>query len=279
MKPSILLFGASSILGFHLARTFPDDILPFVPPGNTSPSLRHWPVLQLEDLDWIARQCEMYQPEILIYCHAVCDVSKCEADPDWAYALNVSHLRRVLEVLPSKTRLIYVSSDHVFGGNGRYAETSPTCPISVYGRTRLEAEALVQKHADALIIRPGLVLGVSCNARTGHMDWLRYRSERNLPITIIKDEFRSVVWADDLSLRVMQLAKCRETGLRHLPAESVVSRVVLANFLAKSMGKSLNFKIESRDEQSAPHLGHVELISNYRDHFSQALPGVTEEVK
>ncbi len=279
MKPSILLFGASSILGFNLARTFPDDILPFVPPGNTSPSLRHWPVLQLEDPQWIARQCEIHHPEILIYCHAVCDVSKCEADPDWAHELNVSHLRRVLEVLPSKTRLIYVSSDHVFGGNGRYPETSPTCPISVYGRTRVEAEALVQKHAHALIIRPGLALGVSCNGRTGHMDWLRYRHEQNLPITIIKDEIRSVVWADDLSLRVMQLAKHRETGLRHLPAESVLSRVALANCLAKSMDKTLNFKIESRDEQNAPHLGHVELISNYRDQFSQPLPAVTGQVK
>ncbi len=279
MKPSILLFGASSILGFRLAALFPDEVVPFVPPGNASPSLRNWPVLQLENIHWIAQQCEMYHPKILIYCHAVCDVNKCEADPDWAHELNVSHLERVLRVLPSKTCLVYVSSDHVFGGDGQYSETSQTSPITVYGRTRVAAEALVQKRLGSLIIRPGLAIGVSCNGRTGHMDWLRYRSERNLPMTIIKDEIRSVVWADDLSLRVMQLARCCETGLRHLPAASVISRVDLANFLAKKMDKVLNFKIESRDAQNAPHLGHVELISNYRDQFSQPLPSVTGQIK
>ena len=57
------------------------------------------------------------QPDVLIYAHAVCDVPKCEAAPEWARALNVGHVERVLSALPVKTRLVYLSSDHVFGGD------------------------------------------------------------------------------------------------------------------------------------------------------------------
>ena len=60
----------------------------------------------------------------------MCDVEKCEADPDWAHEINVQQLHRVIKALPEKTRLVYVSSDHVFGGDGEYDERSRPCPIS-----------------------------------------------------------------------------------------------------------------------------------------------------
>ncbi|HBP89851.1 MAG TPA: hypothetical protein DD706_19395, partial [Nitrospiraceae bacterium] len=142
MTQSMLLFGATSILGFNLARLFPGTILPFISPGNTSESVREWPVLQLENSDWVERIFARYQSNVLLYCHAVCDVPKCEADPDWAHEINVQHLRRVVEKLPDHIRLVYVSSDHVFGGDGAYHENSPPCPISVYGQTRVNAEKM-----------------------------------------------------------------------------------------------------------------------------------------
>ena len=137
MHRAILLFGATSILGFHLARSFPNTILPFISPGNTAPAVSQWPALQLEDAAWIASRFAQHEPVLVIYCHAICDVAKCEANPDWAYEMNVQHIKRVLAALPEHTRLVYVSSDHVFGGDGVYAETSCVNPISVYGRTRV----------------------------------------------------------------------------------------------------------------------------------------------
>src|ERR1043165_2135596 len=138
MTTSTLLFGATSVLGFNLARLFPKTILPFVP-LTAGGAARQWPVLELEDPSWAAALFEKYQPEILLYCHAVCDVSKCEAAPEWARQINIGHVRRVMVALPAKTKLVYVSSDHVFGGDGTYDEESPLCPISVYGQTRVEA--------------------------------------------------------------------------------------------------------------------------------------------
>ncbi|MCA9421117.1 MAG: hypothetical protein KC592_08870, partial [Nitrospira sp.] len=63
MIHSTLLFGATSILGFNLARLFPETILPFISPGNSSKSVCEWPVLQLENSDWVERTLAQYQPK------------------------------------------------------------------------------------------------------------------------------------------------------------------------------------------------------------------------
>ncbi len=172
--------------------------------------------------------------------------------------------------------MIYVSSDHVFGGDGVYDEASSPCPISAYGRTRVEAESLVLNRTGSLVIRVGLPIGPSPNGRTGHMDWLRYRIGRSLPITIVHDEYRSVVWATDLALRVMQLARSAETGIRHVTAARAVSRVELANYLLSECRISANFTRESRHERSAPHIGRVELATVYHGELFRPLPSVLD---
>ena len=276
MSHPILLFGATSILGFNLARLFFDAVIPFTSPGNTAPAVQQWAGLNLEDPEWIEAIMAQYKPEILLYCHAVCDVPKCEVDTKWAHEVNVGHLQRTLKALPNQTRLIYVSSDHVFGGDGTYDEQSSPCPISVYGRTRVEAEQMVLERPQSLIIRTGLAIGPSPNGRTGHVDWLRYRTQRQLPITIVEDEFRSVVWVEDLARRVMALSQSGVTGIRHIPATQVLSRIELAHFLLKQLRLEARFHYESRHNRPAPHLGRVELLSSYQDEWATPLPGVLD---
>ena len=275
MNP-ILLFGASSLLGFQLAKLFPDTVLPFISPGNNSQAVSQWPTLKLDDPTWIEELFCRTQPNILLYCHAVCDVPKCEAHSGWAYEMNVQQVERVMAKLPEHTRLVYVSSDHVFGGDGIYTEQSPPCPISVYGKSRVEAEQLVLGRPNSLVIRASLGIGESPDGRTGHLDWLRYRTKHNLPITIIEDESRSAVWQGDLAPRMMALAQSEETGIRHIPATRAVSRVELANHLMNLLGMEASFTIQSRHQQPTPHLGRVELASVHTGDLFHPLPCVLD---
>jgi dTDP-4-dehydrorhamnose reductase len=276
MQPSTILFGATSILGYSIAKLFPDTVLPFVTRANRAKTIRRWPVLNLEDPAWPATVFEQHQPDLFIQCHAVCDVPRCEVAPNWAREVNIVYLQRVLDALPDKTRLVYISSDHVFGGDGVYDEDSAPCPISVYGRTRVEAEEMVLRRPGALIIRVGLPIGPSPNGRTGHWDWLRYRIGKNLPVTIVHDEYRSVVWAHDLATRVMQIAASQATGIRHVAASRAVSRIELANHLLTLFGTPANYQRESRHQRSAPHLGRVELASRYHGALYAPLPCVLD---
>jgi dTDP-4-dehydrorhamnose reductase len=269
----ILLFGATSIVGFNLACLFPQTT-PFATCANRAPSVRGWPSLNLGDSGWLETLFHDYRPEILLYCHAVCDVPKCEAAPEWAQKINVEQLERALAALPPFTRLVYVSSDHVFGGDGVYDEQSLPCPISVYGRTRVQAEALALARPGSLVIRVGLPIGASPNGRTGHWDWLLYRMCRKLPVTIVHDEYRSAVWASDLAQRVMQLAESPATGIRHVCSSRAVSRVELADYLLSLSRLTGNYQSESRHQRAAPHLGKVELASRFDGELSAPLPSV-----
>jgi len=259
MTRPILLFGATSILGYSLARQFPERVEPYGTPGDGALAL-----------------LELRQPDILIYGHAVCDVPKCEDSPEWAQRINVGQVRQVLAALPAHTRMVYVSSDHVFGGDGIYDEETEPCPISVYGRTRVEAERLVLQRSGSLVIRVGLPIGPSRNGRTGHWDWLRYRSDRNFPITIVSDEHRSAVWADQLACRVLQLAENSAVGIRHVTATRVASRIELANHLLSLLNKTAGYLTESRSQRATPHLGHVELATIYNDALSLPLMSVLD---
>jgi dTDP-4-dehydrorhamnose reductase len=206
----------------------------------------------------------------------VCDVAKCEADPEWAYDINVRSVENLLRLLSPATRLVYVSSDHVFGGDGLYDEACEPTPISVYGRTRVASERLVWSRPGSLIVRPGLAVGPSADGRSGHFDWLRYRHCNGLPITIIEDEARSAVWSRDLADRIMALALSGLSGVRHVPAAKVVSRPELAKHLMQMQQLPPQFSLRRRVDQPVPHLGRVEIRTIHRDQYATSLTSVVD---
>jgi dTDP-4-dehydrorhamnose reductase len=218
------------------------------------------------------------QPDILVHCGGVCDVAKCERDPDWARELNCRSIERLLRILPASTRLVYCSSDHVFSHAVHpLTEASGTDPISVYGRTRVEAEQLVlSAREDALVLRSSLAIGGSFDGKTGHSDWLTYRARNGLDMTIVHDEYRSAVWVDDLAERVAQLAHSTITGLRHIPATRAVSREELAHYLAGTLGLQASFATESRAERDHPHPGRNEQGTVLDDQHAHPQPSVLD---
>jgi dTDP-4-dehydrorhamnose reductase len=269
------LFGATSVIGSTLARLFPQNITPIANPHNRAVA-DSWRRARLEDPDdWRSLLVDGW-PATVIYAHAVCDVAKCQADPGWARRINVEAVERLLDQLPSAARLVYLSSDHVFGGDGCYRESSAPSPISVYGQTRVEAERLVLSRPGSLVLRFGLPIGPSLNGRNGFLDWLRYRQRRGLPITVIGDECRSAVWADDLARRIMAIAESNLTGLRHLAATRCVARPQLARHLMALQGIEARFAIESRAQQPHPHLGRVEIVSDDAGELSLPLTSVMD---
>lgn len=265
------VFGATSILGFNLCRLFADRFHAYIPARKTGRDDMPSSTLLLEDSDWIRDTLAGHSSSLLIYTHAICHVGNCEKNPDWAYEINVNHIRRLMGVLPEQHRLVYVSSDHVFGEDGCYSEQSTPCPISVYGETRVAAEELVLGRANTLVIRHGLPVGPSFDGRTGHLDWLRYRSENQLPLTLVEDEARSAVPIEALCERVVALAHSDECGIRHVPATRLVSRPELAKVLSQRLNISPQFGRTTRAQQSAPHLGRIALRTDYAGLLSEPI--------
>jgi dTDP-4-dehydrorhamnose reductase len=238
-----------------------------------------WPRVDLDNVEELRRIVLQRQPNVVLHCAGICDVSKCESWPEFARTINVDSVRALLAAVPRHTRFVYCSSDHVFGGDrGPYRESDPPYPISVYGETRCAAEAMIlRERPDALIVRHGLGIGPSVSGRSGHLDWLRYRTARGLPTTVVSDEVRSVVWASDLADRIWNLAHSEITGIRHVVATAAASRVDLARFLDARFGIGAKLSVSTRHQQCHPHIGNVELTTEHTDPLAEPLEGVVSE--
>jgi len=137
---TVILFGASSMLGYSLFRARP-GIAAYVNEKTRRPPPGIAGAIDLDDEPAVAALFATVQPALIVQCAGVCDVENCETSPEFAWTVNVEAMRVLLAHAPPACRIIYCSSDHVFSGDtGPYDETSPTDPLSVYGRTRVAAE-------------------------------------------------------------------------------------------------------------------------------------------
>lgn len=272
------LFGASSMLGWSIWRARGDAEVTAFCNGNT----KRWPEgidrgIHLDDELAVAELFAELSPGLILHCAGVCDVEVCETSPEFAYSVNVDGTRILLDHAPADARVVYCSSDHVFGGDaGPYFEDSPTAPISVYGRTRVAAEALVRARPNSLIVRSGLWIGPSATGRIGHLDWLRHRHGRGLPMTVVSDEVRSAVWAEEAAQRVWALSRSGVTGVRHITATRALPRPQLATYVNARFAIGASFATQPRRDRRTPHIGNVELATRHADPLATALPSVVE---
>jgi dTDP-4-dehydrorhamnose reductase len=275
---SVFLFGATSMLGWSILGAAPVPVTAFCNSFTRKSPAGIERGIHLDDPVAMYELFAAEQPRLIIHCAGVCDVEKCEDSPDFAYSVNVDGTQLLIDHAPAAARIVYCSSDHVFSGDtGPYDEASPTDPLSVYGKTRVAAERLIAARPNSLIVRSGLWVGPSATGRNGHLDWLRYRHGRQLPMTVVADEARSAVWAEDAARRVWELAASAITGVRHVVATRAVSRPALAAYLVERFAVGAVIDVHHRRDRRAPHLGRVELRTRHSDALARPLPSVIPE--
>lgn len=109
-----------------------------------------------------AQAIQAASPDVVIHAQAQSDVDRCELEPAEAHAQNVETTMHVVEAIRhTSCWLVYVSTDYVFDGRkgSPYDETDAPNPISVYGRTKLDAERRVLDYSHGVIVRPSTLFG------------------------------------------------------------------------------------------------------------------------
>ncbi len=90
------------------------------------------------------------QPDVVINCAAYTAVDHAESEPELAAAVNTEGGRNVARAAAAiGAPIIHISTDYVFGGDGRepYLPDAPTGPVGVYGRTKLDGEIAIREEA------------------------------------------------------------------------------------------------------------------------------------
>ena len=172
----------------------------------------------------IADTVRALRPDIIVNAAAHTAVDKAESEPDLARLLNATTPGVLAEEAARLgVWLIHYSTDYVFDGSGSrpWVETDVPAPLSVYGRTKLEGEQLIQQSgAQHLILRTSWVYA----ARGGNFakTMLRLAQERER-LTVIDDQWGAPTGADLLAdvtahaIRHLQ-QRPQDAGLYHLVA-------------------------------------------------------------
>lgn len=198
----------------------------------------------LADLAGLARTVQTVQPKIIVNAAAYTAVDKAESESAPARTLNaLAPGVLAQEAAKLGAWLVHYSTDYVFDGSGSrpWLEGDTPAPLSVYGRTKLEGEQLIQAaSAQHLILRTSWVYA----ARGGNFakTMLRLAQERE-HLTVINDQFGAPTGAELLAdvtahaLRHLQQHPA-DAGLYHLSASGETSWCGYANYVLTQVAQA-----------------------------------------
>src|SRR5437660_1014817 len=88
----------------------------------------------------------------VLNCVGNCALKSCELDPGMAHTVNVASARVLGDLVRRHdARLVHLSTDLVFSGTrgGNHLETDPVDPVTIYGKTMVQAEHVIGTHTNA----------------------------------------------------------------------------------------------------------------------------------
>ena len=98
---------------------------------------------------------EKYKFKNIVLLAAISNIDECKINEKNSKKVNLDFPKKIISFLKNKeTKLIYFSSDQVYGNNINGKETSNLKPINVYGKQKKEIEKFIKKKLkNYLIIR------------------------------------------------------------------------------------------------------------------------------
>ncbi|MBK8498141.1 MAG: SDR family oxidoreductase [Flavobacteriales bacterium] len=223
----ILITGSNGLLGQKLVAALRDDsevelIATSRGPDRTplplSDRYRSMDITSPNEVDTVF---DAVKPEVVIHTAAMTNVDACESDPVACKSQNVTATEILVRAAKRhKSHFVLLSTDFIFDGrSGPYREEDEPAPLSIYGRSKLDAEralmdAGLPKWAIArTIIVYGVAQGLS---RSNVVLWAKSALEKHQPIKVVDDQWRMPTLAEDLADGCIRIAKRGTTGIFHL---------------------------------------------------------------
>lgn len=179
-----------------------------------------------------------FQPTHVIHTAAMTNVDQCENDPDNCQLINVDGTRYLFEAsIHQNAHFELLSTDFVFDGEkGNYVETDTVNPLSVYAKSKVDAENIVlhSSYPNWSIARTIIVYGTAENmSRTNIVLWAREALRDGNELTIVDDQFRSPTWAEDLAWGCLEIVNRKAKGIYHLSGPVTYSIIDLVKRIAE----------------------------------------------
>jgi dTDP-4-dehydrorhamnose reductase len=198
--------------------------------------------------DAVLRVLRDLNPEVIVHCAAEKSLTICEHDPG-RHADNVKSTRLMRDYAKaSGARLVFLSSDMVFGGQrGPYGESTLRSPTNRYGRWKQQGEDLVLGIGGA-VIRTSLVFSHQTEAmpeifwsrpldnQSLLVEYVLARCKRNLATEMFTNVVSNPTPINWLAAVTERVISERATGIFHACGPLALSRFDFAQRICAAAG-------------------------------------------
>lgn len=171
--------------------------------------------------------------DAIIHCAAFTNVDLAETEKETCRKINADGtLNLALACKKHSIKMLYISTDYVFGGEGNDAfETdSPKVPCNFYGESKLLGEnAVIENCEKSFIVRISWVFGE--NGKNFVKTMLRLSKEKE-SLTVVNDQTGSPTYTKDLAILLCDMIETEKYGVYHATNEGYCT---WAEFAAKIM--------------------------------------------
>ena len=180
------------------------------------------------------------KPEVVIHCAAYTAVDKAESESELALTVTGFGTRWVAEACREVgAKMIYVSTDYVFGGDGRtpYEVHDEKKPVNIYGYSKLLGEnsvsTILERH---FIVRVSWVFGI--NGKNFVKTMLRLAETKD-KLRVVNDQIGSPTYTVDLARLLADMAGTEKFGTYHASNEGFCSWADFAKEIFEQAGLSV----------------------------------------
>lgn len=195
--------------------------------------------LDITDVDAVLKLVRAEKPDVIINCAAHTNVNKCEEQWDLAYKINAIGPRNLsIAATEADAKMIHVSTDYVFEGNGTrpYTEFDAPNPVSAYGKTKLEGENFVKEFAKKhFILRTAWLYGDGKN----FVKTMLALAENHDELNVVCDQVGTPTSAVELAKMIHYLEGTENYGTFHATCEGDTNWADFAEAIFKRAGKNV----------------------------------------
>ncbi|MBD5200743.1 MAG: dTDP-4-dehydrorhamnose reductase [Bacteroidales bacterium] len=240
----ILVTGADGQLGSSLKKAFSSH--PEIEVDYTDAD-----TLDITSREDVAAYLSKKSYDLLINCAAYTAVDKAESDALTATKINTEAVGILAaEAKKRHTRVMHFSTDYVFPGDHTcrpYNEHDEPDPHTIYGRTKLDGEAILKSFCpDAIIIRTAWLY---CENGHNFVKTMLEKGRQNVPLRVVCDQIGTPTYAGDLATAVCEIISSGKwcPGIYHFTNEGVASWYDFAKAI---------FRIAEVPAEVAPCMSH-----------------------
>ncbi len=228
-KKTILVTGASGMLGSKICTILAKKGFNILAVYNSNeefvPSGKNIEKLSID----ITKKINLQKSEkidTIIHCAGITDVNVCELNKNTCKKVNVEGARNLINFSKSVgADFIYISTPMVFSGKkGGYKEGDRTDPLNYYGKTKVEAEKIVLKYKNGLVIRANPIGKRPLGAHPSFMQWFVDMAANNRSFSLFTDVVINPISTATFSEILAKIIDDFSSGILHLGSGDRVNK-------------------------------------------------------